>query len=69
VTVPDFFSTTRNSATAHSLKTHITIPHHFDNTLHMGVKMYGSAALQYGETGYSKLGTEKMSMLLILTDV
>jgi hypothetical protein len=35
----------------------------------MGVKTYGSAALQYDETGHSKLGIEKMSKLLVLTDI
>lgn len=57
--VPNSFSTTRNSVTAHSLKTHITISHHSDNTLYMVVKTHGSAELQYSETGHSKLGTEK----------
>jgi hypothetical protein len=35
----------------------------------MGVMMYGSAALQYREAGHSKLGTEKTTLLLILTEV
>jgi hypothetical protein len=35
----------------------------------MGVMTYGSAAMQYREAGHSKLGTEKMSLLLILTEV
>jgi hypothetical protein len=67
--VTDSFSTTRNSVTAHSLKTLITISRHFDDILHMCVMMYGSAALQCSEAGHSKLGTEKMSVLLILTEV
>jgi hypothetical protein len=50
-------------------KTYITISHHFDDTLHTGVKTYVSVALQYIEAGLSKLGTENISLLLILTDV
>jgi hypothetical protein len=49
-------------------KTHITISH-FDDILHMGVKTCVSAVLQYSEAGHSKLGTEKMSTLLILNEV
>jgi len=35
----------------------------------MGVKTYGSVVLQYSETGHSILGTKKISMQLILTEV
>jgi hypothetical protein len=35
----------------------------------MGMMTYGSAALQCSEAGHSKSGTEKMSLLLILTEV
>jgi hypothetical protein len=51
------------------LKKHITTSHHFDDTLYIGVKTYVSAALQYSEAGVSNLGTEKISLLLILADV